>query len=313
MDYGSQGIFAEGRALDFQQEEGSGTQEHGAGTGSYRKVSKREADCERCGTNFVITKGSVGRYCSHECMNQHKLDSRPDWFECSKCLASIGLGHTVVSRLLGTSKSRLHRAWSKEGIKANLPECGEWRRYASKFGVFKGLRAFTECWWGSYATAWMSEYNPKFPDWSSIASQEIAKKRGRAYQSIMHATSGKGSRFRLKKICRSRIYNAIKRSNEGVKPRLRYRTEKMIACTVEQLRTHLEAKFKRGMNWDNHGDGWHIDHIIPCASFDLSEDNQLLQCMHYTNMQPMWAEQNLRKSDNIEKPEQMSLRLCATH
>jgi hypothetical protein len=70
----------------------------------------------------------------------------------------------------------------------------------------------------------------------------------------------------------------------------------LIGCTVAELRQHLEAQFVDGMNWDNYGrDGWHVDHIRPCASFDLADPDQQRQCFHYSNLQPLWAADNIRK------------------
>ena len=75
---------------------------------------------------------------------------------------------------------------------------------------------------------------------------------------------------------------------------------KDLGCTLNQLKTYLESKFQPGMTWDNHGFyGWHIDHIKPLASFDLSDRKQLLEACHYTNLQPLWAKDNLSKNDNI--------------
>ena len=75
---------------------------------------------------------------------------------------------------------------------------------------------------------------------------------------------------------------------------------KNLGCTIEQLKQHLESKFQPEMSWDNWTtDGWHIDHIKPLASFDLTDKNQLLEACHYTNLQPMWAKDNLSKSDKI--------------
>ena len=72
------------------------------------------------------------------------------------------------------------------------------------------------------------------------------------------------------------------------------KTETLLGCTVAEARAHLESQFLLGMSWDNHGE-WHIDHIKPCASFDLTDFEQQKRCMHYTNLQPLWAEDNLRK------------------
>ena len=74
------------------------------------------------------------------------------------------------------------------------------------------------------------------------------------------------------------------------------RTHDLIGCTVAELRQHLEAQFTDGMSWENYGKhGWHVDHIRPCASFDLTDSEQQRQCFHYTNLQPLWATDNIKK------------------
>ena len=50
------------------------------------------------------------------------------------------------------------------------------------------------------------------------------------------------------------------------------------------------------MTWQNYGDGWHIDHIHPCAAFDLTDPEQQKACFHWSNLQPLWAIDNFRKS-----------------
>lgn len=70
----------------------------------------------------------------------------------------------------------------------------------------------------------------------------------------------------------------------------------LIGCTVAELVVHIESQWLPDMSWENYAlDGWHIDHIRPCASFDLLDPEQQRECFHYTNLQPLWAEDNLRK------------------
>ena len=88
---------------------------------------------------------------------------------------------------------------------------------------------------------------------------------------------------------RSRISNALKRNNKSKT------TMKLIGCSVKQLKQHLEKQFKVGMTWNNYGK-WHVDHIRPCASFDLSKPKEQYKCFHYTNLQPLWAKENLEKN-----------------
>jgi len=78
------------------------------------------------------------------------------------------------------------------------------------------------------------------------------------------------------------------------------KTVELLGCSIEECKSYLESKFIEGMSWDNHGlYGWHIDHIIPCASFDLTDPAQQQKCFHYTNLQPLWAEENLKKGCKI--------------
>jgi len=67
---------------------------------------------------------------------------------------------------------------------------------------------------------------------------------------------------------------------------------------VEFLWLHLEKLFKPGMTRENHGK-WHIDHIKPCSSFDLTKPEEQAKCFNYTNLQPLWASENLSKGNRI--------------
>ena len=71
-----------------------------------------------------------------------------------------------------------------------------------------------------------------------------------------------------------------------------------LGCSLEDFKKYLESKFKPGMNWSNYKlDGWHVDHIKPVASFDLTNEEDFKKCFHYTNLQPLWAQENLKKRD----------------
>lgn len=77
------------------------------------------------------------------------------------------------------------------------------------------------------------------------------------------------------------------------------RTKELLGCPWVWLEVHLESFFKPGMTWANHGPVWHIDHIKPCALFNLSDPEQQRICFHWTNLQPLFKEENLRKSKNF--------------
>jgi hypothetical protein len=77
---------------------------------------------------------------------------------------------------------------------------------------------------------------------------------------------------------------------------------KLLGCNYSILKQHLEKQFKPGMSWSNYGNknqGWHVDHIKPCASFDLIKEEEQRKCFHYTNLQPLWAKDNLKKGAKI--------------
>jgi protein-arginine kinase activator protein McsA len=77
-------------------------------------------------------------------------------------------------------------------------------------------------------------------------------------------------------------------------------TLNLLGCSIDFLKQHLQSQFKKGMSWDNYGiNGWEIDHIIPCASFDLRKIFEQTKCFNYKNLQPLWKLDNIKKSDKI--------------
>ena len=72
--------------------------------------------------------------------------------------------------------------------------------------------------------------------------------------------------------------------------------KELLGCSYEEFIEHIESKFVDGMSWDNRSE-WHIDHIKPCSAFDLTSEEGQRKCFHYSNLQPLWALDNLRKSD----------------
>lgn len=91
--------------------------------------------------------------------------------------------------------------------------------------------------------------------------------------------------------------------NHSLKGRKNGRSwESLVGYTLKDLMAHLEARFKPGMTWENHGrSGWHIDHIRPIASFNFTspDDPEFRECWTLENLQPLWAEENLRKGAKV--------------
>jgi hypothetical protein len=104
------------------------------------------------------------------------------------------------------------------------------------------------------------------------------------------------------------ISSAIYRTLNGSKNGGHWET--LVDFTLQELKKHLESKFQPEMTWENHGKkGWHIDHVIPKSAFNFKTPNDIdfKKCWCLENLQPMWAKENLRKSDKLEKPFQPSL------
>lgn len=74
----------------------------------------------------------------------------------------------------------------------------------------------------------------------------------------------------------------------------------LLGCNFPRLKRHLESQFTEGMSWDNYGKfGWHIDHIIPCAWFDLRKKSERFKCFNYHNLRPLWSKENWQKGNRL--------------
>jgi hypothetical protein len=101
--------------------------------------------------------------------------------------------------------------------------------------------------------------------------------------------------FKLTEILRCKLLTTLRAKN--VKKQMR--ALELVGCTLQELKEHLESQWLPGMNWDNHTKtGWHIDHIKPCNTFNLKDIEQQKQCFHYTNLRPLWADDNYTRPKN---------------
>jgi hypothetical protein len=114
--------------------------------------------------------------------------------------------------------------------------------------------------------------------------------------------------YKLTTSLRNRIRDVIARNSKSDS------TIKLLGCSIEDFKLYLSSKFTNRMNWENYGiNGWHIDHIIPCSSFNFSDLEQQKKCFHYTNLQPLWATREIAMSygegpdyiGNLEKSDKL--------
>lgn len=127
------------------------------------------------------------------------------------------------------------------------------------------------------------EWRSRNREWSRKYMNEWYHKKGKL--DIQHV---------LKERLRSRLRSVIKSKGRIAVASAR----DLCGCTISELMLHLQNQFKKGMHWNNYGK-WHIDHIRPCASFDLTDPEQQRQCFHYTNLQPLWARENIQKGARL--------------
>ena len=121
--------------------------------------------------------------------------------------------------------------------------------------------------------------------------EKVQMRHSKYYRMKIHSDIN----FKLAAKLRNRLNDALNGKRKYIS------AVKDLGCTVDELRIYLESKFQPGMTWDNYGK-WHVDHIMPISSFDLSDPEQQKAVCHYTNLQPLWAIDNLKKGDKILEP-----------
>lgn len=122
-------------------------------------------------------------------------------------------------------------------------------------------------------------------------SSEIFKQKRRIYRRNRSETD---ECYKIRNSLKNRIYFALKGVAKSKK------TLQLLGCPLPFFKEYLENLFTEKMNWNNYGMfGWHIDHKIPCSSFDLTKKEEQEKCFHYSNMQPLWHTDNIIKSNKI--------------
>lgn len=100
--------------------------------------------------------------------------------------------------------------------------------------------------------------------------------------------------YRLTAALRGRLYSILKRKRRSKSALV------LLGCSLEDFWIYLESKFESGMTRENYGKVWHVDHIIPCALFDMSKHDHQKRCFHFSNMQPLFASCNLKKGSRSD-------------
>lgn len=208
----------------------------------------------------------------------------------AKCIATKNITKIPQSKL----KTGLPQGTFKRGdphpTKPNLV----YDKWNSKYNQ---ERWFTPEGYAKYLKSHKAHYaipeNKKLKNLADRAYQNTKeyKQKRKIKRAIRYATD---PHFVLRKLISDRIRNALR----NFKANKYFASQELVGCTLLKLRQHLESQFTMGMSWQNQG-AWHIDHIIPCASFDLTKPSEQKKCFHYTNLQPLWACDNLSKGSKL--------------
>jgi hypothetical protein len=135
---------------------------------------------------------------------------------------------------------------------------------------------------------WRDKNKEKISEYNKIYSQENRQQINQRVCASNKERRKKDPVYVLTRRERVRVYDALKGTRKAA------RTETLLGCSYEFFRGYIEGLFVNQMGWHNMGE-WHIDHIKPLASFDLTDLKQQKQAFHYTNQQPLWAKENLKK------------------
>ncbi len=162
----------------------------------------------------------------------------------------------------------------KDGLQSRCRDCRSMedrRSFNKRYGNKNRLR-LRKC-----SKKWRQEN----PDKVSAYHKEYQKKRREG-----------DLQYRLRGNLRARLRMAIRQKNRGGS------AIRDLGCSVAELLGRLESQFSEGMSWDNYGECWEIDHIIPLASWDLTDPEQCGKACHYSNLRPMLVQENRgRKSE----------------
>ena len=198
---------------------------------------------------------------------------------CTKCgIEKLLLEYNVCSRV-------------KDGRKA---ECRECQRLGTKEYKLKNKEKIKE-----YNSKWNSENKFYYQEYRKIWDVENYDKVLETRKRFKEKNPGYINDYnkqRKKEDILFRLKNNIRTSvNRYLKYKSKY-TFDIVGCTPQFLKEHLESQFIDGMTWENRSE-WHIDHIIPLSS--AKTEDELYMLCHYKNLQPLWAEDNLKKSNKI--------------
>lgn len=191
-------------------------------------------------------------------------------------LRKQGLGYSAIGRIFGVTPNTI-KSW----ISPEYRQASNNRQRVKYSEDSSNILAYNRLYYHQKLS--------KDPKYREILRCRDAKRRSSPDFKVRRAISKRERyhsdiQFRIACCLRSRLTKLIKSCKVGS-------SVFDLGCSLADFREYIESKFKSGMSWDNHGE-WHLDHIRPLASFDLSNRDEFLKAVHFTNIQPLWALEN---------------------
>jgi len=183
--------------------------------------------------------------------------------------------------------------WKKHAATWRSRNSAHYRRYQrtwrkrNKFKISQWQKAWrkknlTKC------KSWVRQWQIRNHDRNLQNQKNWRKNNKHKWRTICNRHIKKHVSYRLSARIRSRISTVLRGTPKNGP------LTTLLGCSIPDLRRHLENLFLPGMNWNNYGQ-WHVDHVRPCAKFNLTKPIEQRACFHFTNLQPLWAKENISK------------------
>lgn len=289
--------------------------------GRKAKRTVYENECKVCGKHFTA-ESKRQPYCSSKCYGVSasvKKTNPISKIECIRCLGNLGFGCKIISKKFYKTNHATMRKWiRKMGIAPSTSKISATRIVHSCIPIKvdpekrrkeverqKSIRLieqnikYAKC-WDSRIQAAIKNFGPNF-DWINASKSEINywanldQTRKQSCESARNKWKNNLD-YRIKSKLRNHINRMIRMAKQKKNGR---RTTMFLGVSMAIAKKKIESRFRDGMTWENHGEVWEIDHIVPLSHFDLTNEYQLLMANHISNLQPLLKKENRKKSDNF--------------
>lgn len=279
--------------------------------------------CRSCQKEKVVSKfyfrKETGKYktqCKRCCIDKKRIEKDAENKRCKHCgelkpfaefqKAGGGKWHQPYCKSCDAKRKKKHRSENYEKIKKKGEEYyarnkemlsargKEERRIASANRPKRVFKRMPEGEKKRRKSDQNKAYREANREKVKLAKRQYYERVGLEKAKQRQKQKSQNIEFRILKRLRGRIYVALKR---GIKSAT---TRELLGCSIDEFKSYFEVQFAEGMTWEKYMEGAiHIDHIIPCIKFDLTKEEEQRKCFHYTNLQPLWAVDNLKKATKI--------------